>query len=468
MSRLTQRPAPVDLTSIESRYQRFGLSENPFPSSAFVNQESSDRRINGDLFEIEIRKKEYEQIMAHFLRSPQSDPNHLRLGYIIDASYIGRGNGKSAFLVNLHQSINKEYCLDISGGTNKCFAVYVQPEAGGRTKTFPSFVDMIFDAILRSGIIDISLAILRLDALGVAYPQIDLSSEMDDEAQLVSDLNSEEWYRSRNLLCTRVAAAVLSNPYLQCLPQGFPLYQERERLLPEMVTQSSFQEYYARDLRRGPERFAFVFSDLVRFFLAAGFNGAYVLVDDFERVPSFQSAREKTDFALEVRSCLFDGAYESARIGFYDLLLVLHAGVPRLIKEAWDQSGMARRSPLDPTASSQHIIPFEKLSKRHTGPLLKKYLSAYRTDAAMNDELAPFTLGAVNKIGELSEYNAAAILMTAYQLLEKAASTPAQTVIDERFVDECRGDLKLDVDRRAPDIETAASVDLLKKADDGG
>ncbi len=64
-----------------------------------------------------------------------------------------------------------------------------------------------------------------------------------------------------------------------------------------------------------------MFSQMVRFFQAADFNGAYVLVDDFERIPDFQSARQKKDFALELRSVLFDGSYVNARVGFLNFLL---------------------------------------------------------------------------------------------------------------------------------------------------
>ena len=65
----------------------------------------------------------------------------------MDTSYIGRGNGKSAFLVNLYNDINQDFGLDLSNNLNKCFAVLVSPELGGRTKTFSSFIDRFFDVI---------------------------------------------------------------------------------------------------------------------------------------------------------------------------------------------------------------------------------------------------------------------------------------------------------------------------------
>ncbi|MBK8364972.1 MAG: hypothetical protein IPL24_15300 [Bacteroidetes bacterium] len=103
-----------------------------------------------------------------------------------------------------------------------------------------------------------------------------------------------------------------------------------------------FEEYYSR-LRKNQDKLEFVFSQLVEFFLAAGFNGAYILVDDFERIPEFQSAIQKKDFATQLRTVLFDGVYVNSRIGFYNFFLALHAGVPRLLGTAWSESGMENR-----------------------------------------------------------------------------------------------------------------------------
>jgi len=143
----------------------------------------------------------------------------------------------------------------------------------------------------------------------------------------------------------------------------------------------------------------------VLFFQAAGFNGAYVLVDDFERIPDFQSARQKRDFALELRSCLFDGLFTNAKIGFYNMILVLHAGVQRLIEEAWAASGMENRAPISPAIDSSHVVAFEKLSEQHASLLLQKYLAEYRITYS-GDRLSPFNDEAVRLIGEMSEYNA--------------------------------------------------------------
>ena len=463
MSKLLRKPSDGQRLDGPGKFERFNLSENPFPSEPVVNKDSADKRINGNIYEIEIRRKEYEQIIDWFIKKPQSEPNHLRLGYIIDTSYIGRGNGKSAFLINILHDINREYCLDISNNLNKCFGVYVAPEPGGRTKTFPIFLDILFKSILASNVIKSSLATLRLEAISEKFPQLVSKLEVLDEDTATDNLNDSKWLLENGFDLKAISGIILRNKSLQGLPPDFPLFLHRGNLFDHFITQDDFEVHYTH-LKKSSERLTFVFTELIRFFQAAHFNGAFILVDDFERIPDFQSARQKRDFALELRACLFDGLYLNARIGFYNFLLVLHAGVPRLISDAWAESGMENRAPISPLTISKHVIPFEKLSHDHATLLLRKYLAEYRIDPAKPDPLFPFTEGAVAKIGELAEYNAAKILKIAYDLLDKASDTSTQIMIDNKFVIDNKG-ISDQTGKNVPSIEDAESTDLLSKAE---
>ena len=462
MSKLLKRPKDKPSVDDNGRYERFYLTENPFPTEP-VNKDSTDKRINGGIYESEIRTKEFNLIKDAYLKKPQSDRNRLRLGYICDTSYIGRGNGKSAFLVNLAQYINNDYCLDISNELNKCFAIYVAPEPGGRTKSFPSFVDLIFQSMINSGIIDISLASLRLSAATELYPEKNFLGLVQDEDNLVEKINSEEWLQKQNVDNTDITTKIHKNPYLQSLPNDFPLMAGRQFLIKPFVTAKDFSDYYATT-RKGRPRLEFVLTHLVHIFSAAGFNGAYILVDDFERIPDFQSSRQRKDFAIELRSALLDGPYVSAHTGFYNMLLVLHAGVPQLVNEAWSSSGLGNRYPITPKMESPHLIAFEKLTRDHVTLLLKKYLDAYRVNQSKIGDLAPFKPDAVSLIAEINENNAAKILRTCWDLLEKAAEEPERTIIDDRFVrDKVKGQAYIGSEKE-PTIEDPAATDLIKKA----
>jgi hypothetical protein len=183
IDKYAKRPK-AEIAPQKGRYEIYNLQENPFPSQPFVNPESNDQRINGKIYETSIRRQEYKTIEENFLSVPQSDPNHLRLGYVMDVSYIGRGNGKTAFLTNLLRKINKDFSLSISNELNKCFAVIVAPEPSGKTKTFDDLVDLIADRIFESNIIDDCLVSLRLEAILELYENFNAEEHFQDELEI--------------------------------------------------------------------------------------------------------------------------------------------------------------------------------------------------------------------------------------------------------------------------------------------
>lgn len=461
IDKYAKRPK-AELVVQKGRYEIYNLSENPFPSSPFVNPNSNDARNNGEIYEPSIRDQEYKSIEENFLKVPQSDPNHLRLGYIIDTSYIGRGNGKTAFLTNLQKRINQDFGLSISNEMNKCFAIIVVPEPGGKTKTFESFVDLFVDRVFESNVIEDSLISLRLDAIFEIDEDFDTDQHFLDEGDLKAKLNSLDWYSQQNLDFRKISQRILSNSYLQELPQDFPIFSSTPLVL-KLVDQNDFKEYF-KNLKRGKPKVKFAFSHLVDLFLAAGFNGAYIFVDDFERVPDFQSERQKRDFALELRTCLFDGLYTNAKTGFYNLLLVLHAGVPRLIQSAWEQSGLEQRSPIFFKGIPKNVIRFEKIKLEDAFSLVQKYLQAYRIQEVPPDTFSPFSKDAVVRIAELSEFNASKILKMAYEVLERAVEQSAPE-INVDFVLSTDETNQLAEQRQVSGISETATKDLMKESE---
>lgn len=426
---LCRKPKKQQSINSPARYQWIDLLENPFPTSS-INKNSKDPRINGNIYEPGIRKNEYDTIESAYLKVSQTDTSRLRLGYICDTSHTGIGNGKSTFLVNLIDKINNQYCLDISDESNKCFAIYIAPETGGRTKTIDDFVDLIFQAIYSSGIIASSLASLRLDVV-IAAKAVDFI-DMYDEQELIDLLNTKEWFTDRRMDHQEITDIILENEFLQKLPYDFPLKLSGNTWNDPFTSVESFRIAY-RELKKTREKLDFIFSHLVSLFMASGFNGAYIFVDNFERIPDSQSERQKKDFATELRSVLLDGPYENARFGFFNLFLAMHAGVPALISDAWSSSGLEQLYSFYPKMTSPHLIPFDGLNGEHVSILIKKYLATYRVPSFSGNALAPFTPDAITMIAEESDYNAATILRNCHTLIEKSLNEDRQ-VIDEDYV----------------------------------
>lgn len=465
MKNLLKKPTSEISIDIKARYENFNLKENPFPNTPFVNKISPDARYNGTIYDGSIRQNELNQIIENFIKKPQSDPNHFRLGYILDNSYVGRGNGKSAFTLNLIDKINNDYCLDLSNNVNKCFGLHISPLPSGKSKTFYDLVDLIFEEIINKNLISYSLASLRLESILEEYPGIvDLENDFNDMEDLVTKLNSKDFYSSKGIQISKITNSYYKKNEFKKISSEFILNKDRHNFYGTQPTnQNDFIKYYD-ELKKGKSRINFIFNDLVLFFEASGFNGSYIIIDDFERIPDFQSEKLKQEFALEIRTNFFDGILENARIGFYNLILVLHAGVPRLIEKAWSTSGMERRSPMLTESGdlSKHIISFNKLNFNQAKLLLEIYLEKYRIKQADN-LIFPFNEGAIELIAEKSEYNASSILERAYSLVEMGVNEGVE-IIDEKFVNSKLGKKEdWDIDDHI-DISKEDSDDLFSKA----
>lgn len=466
-NKFTSRPAILPDKNVSARFHRFKLRDNPFPNEPFVNSRSKDSRINGDIYEASLRHDEHSKLQKAFVEPSRNDGSHLKLGYIEDASYLGRGNGKSAFILNATERINSAYCLDSSQGRNKCFSVIVNPIGGGKTKSFDSFVDLLMTSILESRIIDVAVGSLILDALDQDPAHSTLVRSIANEDQLIESVFSEKWYEANHIDRTMLCQHLSKNDFITEFRNDTPLAQlaNRTSLFNEFVTSDLISSHYFGVLRKGQSRFELVFNELPRLFLAAGFNGGFIFVDDFERIPDFQSARQKRDFAIELRTALFDGPYVSSAYGFYTALLVLHAGVPRLINDAWQASGINSRSPMNETGSP-HVILFGKLEPNKVESLLIRYLDEFRLSIESKGELWPFTPAAVKLMAESCDYNAGRILQTANSMLDYAIDANASTISVE-FA-KVRLEANDNQDDQPTDLKTSlsTSLDLELKAGD--
>lgn len=429
----TKKPSATIDTSKPSRFEKFNLRENPFPSTPFVSQGAADARSNGSIYDMSIRESVLERIKKNFLSIPQTDQSHPRLGYIMDTSHIGRGNGKTAFILNLIDIINKSYCLDLSNSSNRCFGLYLSPKPSGVTSTFERFVDQMFDAICQTTIIDSALATIRLTALLSLISEFNVAESFNSINDLVDKVNNKEWLGTKVNLYD-LQREINKNPYIQALPLEFPVRLDTSSIALEFPQKSDFYTTYKRH-QKFEHKLQFLFSDMVNFFIAANFNGAYIFVDNYELIPDFQTARQKKDFAYNLRQCLFDGMYVNSRVGFFNMFLVLHAGVPRLIEESWGDSGLENRVPLK-SVSDSHIIRFENISKEHAVVLIKKYLNEYRIEQT-TDELYPFDADSIQMIAEANDVNAAKILKAAHKIIELAADNGGVTSINKEFACTC-------------------------------
>jgi hypothetical protein len=282
------------------------------------------------------------------------------------------------------------------------------------------------------------------------------------ESEIVENLNDNSWVVNHtNCWKGEFTKQILKKSWLSSLPPDFPLYKDLNS--SKLSNQFSYIDYY-NTLRKDKGKLEFVFDHLVSLFIAAGFNGAYVLVDDFEKIPDFQSSNQKKDFATQLRTVLFDGGYLNAKIGFYNFILALHAGVPRLMQEPWSLAGMEQRVPMSSSSVDQkHIVNFGKLENKHALTLIKKYLSEFRKAGFDGDELHPFTEQGIITLANQSEMNISKILKNSNQIIELADSENVQS-IDDEFVKKYFSKKSATQDSAEEKLATQSeTVDLMQK-----
>ncbi|WP_345953001.1 hypothetical protein [Mucilaginibacter sp. PAMB04168] len=463
MSKILKKASSSFSVENANKYSSYQLSENPFPTMASVNESSPEKKYNGSIYEESIREEEYKKLASNFLEVAQSNPDHLRLGFLSDTSYIGRGNGKTSFLVNLMRLINKDYSLDLSHDSNKCFSIYFSPDGGGSVKTFERFVDYFFNALIKSNIISECLAILRYEAIDkLGWQDFNAEEHFSSDEDIVVKLTDDEWFKNNIPYYKReITEKILENSNLSSLPADFPLLKDLT-ILTKLISQKDFENYF-KSIRNEKLKLEFVFTHLVNFFIAAGFNGSYVLIDDFERIPDFQSAMQKKDFAIQLRTVLFDGSYQNSRIGFYNFIIALHAGVPRLIQEAWSLAGMEQRVSISGNGQARHIINFEKITDKHAIKLVKKYLNEYREGVYEGDDLYPFNSKSITIIANNSEMNISRILQNANNLVEFGINSNAAEIDEELVAAFFSKERQVEPEEAVKSISSTPSLNLADK-----
>lgn len=426
MNKYTAKPKVIP--EIKSNYERYNLKDNPFPYDPFLEPESDNVRVNGTIYNEAIKSKELKRLENIFLKQT-IDGNHKRLGYLIDANYTGRGNGKSALLLHLKNKINNDYGYAVSDGVNRTFALYVKPQPSGQTAKFWQLSEDIIKQILKLDLISDCLITLRYKAIesfeGGYEKLVELLKEEDDFNNLLnSDWLNKNGFSEFHIneivakdLRNNGVSSDLANPIAQMPGMAKELILGLSCQQPESWKKKNIS--------------IFLFDQLVKFFITANFNGGYILLDEFEKIVDSQKISEKNEFAAELRHNLLEGGVQGAARGFFTIIFAMHPGVPNLIVESWEKSGINARSPLPIGKGEEepHIIFFNNLQKENIAELLVVYLEYFRIEKSDEKSgLYPFEQSAIDRIAELAKYNTAKTLKFANIVLENLVNLQQEKI----------------------------------------
>lgn len=419
-------------SEIRDLFSRFNLKENPFPYNPFIEPESEDPKRNGEIFDERIRYKELEKFKTNFLEQP-IDGDHNRVGYLMESSFTGRGNGKSAFLVNIQNSINADFGATVSKNINKSFSIYFKAKASGQNAKFWQVSQEIIKELASKKIFEDCLITLRYKVLEENGWLKQIEKEMIEESDYYNLLNNS-WLMEKNInfpiFNSKLRQKLIDVGISMELATLFAnKSSEASKSILEKYIFEKQEPWKKKELNR------FLFDELCRFFIMSDFNGCYILLDEFEKIADFQKPVERIEFAYELRQNILESSLQSGITGFFIFIITMHPGTQRLILESWEKSGINARSPLpgEDFMEAPHVISFEDIKKQDISALLKVYLDYYRIDKSGEIGLYPFDEEAVNMIAEVSKYNAARILKFSHMLLSELVQTEKEK-IDRLFV----------------------------------
>lgn len=383
------RKAAVQTTQPDNPYERLGLKQNPFPDRPSVVPGSEDPRLNGRIYRADLRQQE-EQTFERLLIPTVGRPDVRPMAFLMDyATRRGRGIGKTAFLTYQQRRIMSDLGNAMTDGSHVLFAVYILPSAEGRCRKFWQFAALLAEALNEQVIV--AQALWRLRAFSTRIPH-DVLAEVGDDPQ--NTIGNDQWLAQQGVnVMFDLNPAVEKRLKVAGVRDEVAESLARSGHMPELFRQDFLSRQSEYRWRQGGSKL--VFDDLVCVFQAAGFGRGLFLVDEVEKIVVHQNTKERRTFVEDIRYFFMDGPYQSARSGFYELLLTIHPYIQELLVPHWNAAGMDRFCALSGELASEHTIYFRPLATEAAVPLVMEYLDQSRLATSEHGQLMPFDQTAV-------------------------------------------------------------------------
>jgi hypothetical protein len=393
----------------ENPFERFGLSQNPFPNRPSIVIGSDNLPYLPDLRAQE--EQQFEDLMI-----PRPDrPTTRIITFLMDyATRRGRGIGKTVFLNHQRKRIMDDLGNSLTDGSHVLFAVHILPLPGA-TRKFWQFARLIAEAMNEQGVI--ATALWRLRAFSGMIPDAILEQARDDPEETIGN---DMWLREKGVDVDFQLARFVRTEL------------ERVGVRPEIAEalarfgrapsawQASFLAHQT-DFRWRTEGTKLVFDDLVRLFIRAGFSKGLLLADEMEKIVTEQNIRERRTFVELIRYHFVDGLCENTRRDFYSLFLTIHPYLQELLAPHWEAAGLDRFAALSREFAEQYTVYFNPLKQESAEPLVKVYLDNSRLSNDQKGSLTPFDKSAVEEALVRSGGVPGRMLTLLYHVMERAA-----------------------------------------------
>lgn len=398
-----------------SKYGIYGFNQNPFPVDPTVKPYSEDRRENGSIFLTELREKELEEFKSSIITRGS------KISFMMDyAAYKGRGIGKTAFMNYVKNIINNDLGDEISEGNEILYAVYVSPSPDKRERSMSMIVKKIFESMLQSDLFMVVFA--RMRAFSDMIPD-EILEKVGRPDTYKDTICNDTWLVNEGVDVVKLNAYV----WKQLSEIGIDL--EASSLFPdwEVEDNGSYNMLYNYLKRFVQSEYTWknegnrlFFDILIRLFQKADITHCVILLDEVEKIVTYQNFSERRLFCDNLRNYFIDGESVNAISGFYRLLMTIHPNSQELLKPHWHSAGMDRFSELGGISAKGNTIFFQPIE--NSGEIAKKLTLIYMNEAQKDRDpqsFAPFTEAALNKIMEKAENVPGRFLKYLYNAIEQ-------------------------------------------------
>ncbi|MCP4150075.1 MAG: hypothetical protein GY757_20175 [bacterium] len=276
----------------------------------------------------------------------------------------------------------KDFGEELSGGEEIMFSSYIAPIVGESYYHFWKLSRLFIQKFIHQDII--SATVCRLRAFSGELPAELLETVGDD---LQSTVGNDDWLKKNGIdvgtLNHKVKIDLDKLNINPDLSESLAFFGYRNSLFLKYF--NSLSDAFWRK-----EGNNFLFNDLVKVFLYAGFSKGILLFDELEHVFPTLNRRDRRIFTDAIRYYFIDGDNENSRKSFFQLLLVVHPYLQELMIPHWDATGLERFAALAGEAAQNYTIYFKPIAEKFAVPLALAYLDNSRIDNKGASSLYPF------------------------------------------------------------------------------
>lgn len=258
----------------------------------------------------------------------------------------------------------------------------------------------------------------RLRAFSEVIPDTVLL-KIDSPSYYIDTICNDEWLSQEGVDINKLNSIISQELYDIGIPISF-----EERTLFGSDSYKKFHQYFSSfalsDYAWKRDGCAMVFDTFVRLLKKADITHCIILLDEVEKIVTYQNFAEKRAFCDSLRNYFIDGPSINAVSSYYKLFMTIHPNSQELLMPHWQAAGLERFSDLGGNTAKDNTVFFRPI--QNTEEMARKltliYMDNAQTDRDVNSIL-PFTEKALDAIMLKAQKVPGRFLKYMYNSIEK-------------------------------------------------